>query len=248
MSYVQGVKAVNNKFHWTFFLNTKNGSEDNISELKEDKARTGKMLKNSAGYKGPIPSISYSRYFSIESVKVTSDADGKNSQQEAERSLSKRFCARDTRKLRKDADKIEQKKVNRIELLNYQARSPPGRNIDWRRKTHLLPPSQKFHATTGTNSCHGEKLSTAGTRAGVKPPPKFTQELCSCRDIRLNFSSQIHERVGLKFDNKFHMKEQQRVPKEDIDKRSMSVKSSYHDIEEEMQREKIINLWMQFFG
>jgi len=238
---------MNNKFDWTFFLTKKNFSQDNISELKEDKATTGKMLKNSAGYKGPIPRISYSRYFSIESVKVTSDADGKNSQQESGRRLSKIFCVGDTRKPHKDADKIEQKKVNRIELLNYQAPSPAGRNIDRRGKTYLLPPSQKFHSATG-NSCDRKKLTTGSTREDVKSPPKFTQELCSCQDIRLDFGSRIHERVCLKFDNKFHMKEQQRVEKEDIDKSPLSVKSNYQDIEEEMQREKIINSWMQFFG
>lgn len=203
------------------------------------------MLENSLGYKGPIPRISYSRYFSIENVKVSSDGVDKKITQESERSLSKMFCERDKNTPR-EYGKLEQRKKTRTQLLKYGAPNGAGSRSDTCGKTHVLPaPTQKVQTPTKRSS--REKLHTGKTREDVKPLLEFSRDFCSCRDIAL-FNTDIHERVCLKFDNEFHLKQQQRMNGRKIPERPSSVKSDFQDNDEEMQREKIIDSWMQFFG
>ena len=193
------------------------------------------MLENSVGYKGPIPRISYSRYFSMDKVKVTSAADAEKIRQESGSPFSKLFCAKDDKKLC-ECDKLERRKVTRIELLKYGALGGcTGSKNDIRKKIHLSPPPQRFQSTTDNMSSH-KKSSRINSR--TEPTPRGIlecyRELCSCRDFAVS-----SERVWLQFDNEL-VEMKQRGKCESIGERPQSVGSSYRDIDEETQREKFI--------
>ena len=190
------------------------------------------MLTNSAGYKGPVPRISYSRYFSTDEEK----------QKESGKRLGKIFCSKDRNMNRYAGDPPANKQEKVFsKLLKYRRpHSCTCRETVAHGKTYLLPPTQNSQAT--------EEQSTIYTRTEGKPLLEISQGFCRWHET-LPFRAEIHEQVCLKFDNDFYIKQQQRLKTESMFVRPPFVKSNYQAIEaDEMQREKIVNAWMKFFG
>ena len=195
------------------------------------------MLENSAGYKGPIPRISYSRYFSTDEEK----------QEQSGKRLGKIFCSkgRNTNRYTVDPPASKQEK-GLSELLKYRPQSCACGEIATHGKKYLLLPTQNSQTTAGSSR---EKQSTSNTRAEGKPLLEFSQGFCRWHETS-PFSTKIHEEVCFKFDNDFYIKRQHGVKPESMYVRPPTVKNNYEDIDEadEMQREKIVNAWMKFFG
>lgn len=195
------------------------------------------MLENSSGYKGPIPRISYSRYFSTDEEK----------QEQSGKRLGKIFCSkgRNTNRYTVDPPASKQEKVL-SELLKYRPHSRTCGETVTHGKTYLLPPAQNSQTTAGSSR---EKQSTSNTRAEGKPLLEFFQGFCRWRET-LPFCTEIHERVCFKFDDDFYINRQLGVKPVSMYVRPPSVKNNSEAIDEadEMQRQKIVNAWMKFFG
>ena len=228
------------------------------------------MLERTFGYKGPIPRISYSRYMSIDKINVPSDAHEKI-YEDSGSGFKKLPCSRLNKELF-ECDKVKKKGLPRLKLLKNEGPSWAGDKNHTQGKMHLSPPSQGFQATSGNRTQHRkERGFKAPTQPKIWPPPQTFQQAAagissssgeqstndhrtdrSCR--ALEFSQQLcgkncdfslsSEKVWLNFDNdSVYMK-----PGTQQWKKGESLNSDKQDLDKEMQREKIINSWMQFFG
>ena len=197
------------------------------------------LERSSVGYKGLIPRISYSRYFSIDK-----SASSDRILQETGFSNHIGFCSRDSRQKNVNYDKIKSRKVFTNELKKKGVPITDSQN-DTSGKKYLLPPPQKFRSTTVRNSPR-EKLQTDNTRTDVKAPVPMPSVSSMCKEF---FGETGRCGVCLKSHNDYQATENQQTKSKSIDKRPSSTKSIYQFTDsEEMQREKIINSWMQFFG
>ena len=186
-----------------------------IFQTCKDDTKKKMLERSSVGYKGLVPRISYSRYFTIDN-----DASHKDVLKEAKNSSR----AGDGRQKITDCDKIKSNaKISQIEL-EEKGGSATENNIYLARKKYLLPPPPKFKTGTMKTSPR-EELHTNNRRADMElrgPLPQlchgFSPESCRCA-------------LGKSVDN-----------------RPSSAKTSSKFTDEEMQRLKIINSWMQFFG
>lgn len=193
------------------------------------------MLESSSvGYKGLIPRISYSRYFSVDNV-----ASSEKIPQETRRSSNHSFCGGGSRQKSANYDKIKPRKVSTNELKKKGVPITESKT-DIGGKKYLLPPPQKTKTTTVKESPR-EKLQTESLESrGLVP------SACSvCSEFSAEFGRCV---VCLKMYNDYQATEHQQTKSKSIDVRPCSAKSSYQVAEEEMQREKIINSWMKFFG
>jgi len=185
------------------------------------------MLERTFGYKGPIPRISYSRYMSIDKINVTSDAHEKI-YEESGSGFKKLPCSRLNKELF-ECDKVKKKGMSKLKLLKNEGRSRVGDKNHTQGKTHLSPPPQGFQATSGNRTQHRkERGFNAPTQLKIWPPPQTFQQAAA------GISSQ--------FDSVYMKPGTQQWKKRE------SLNSDKQDQDKEMQREKIINSWMQFFG
>ena len=228
------------------------------------------MLERTFGYKGPIPRISYSRYMSIDKINVSSDAHEKI-YEESGSGFKKLPCSRLNKEL-SECDKVKKKGMSRLKLLKNKGPSWAGDKNHTQVKTHLSTSPQGFQATSGNRTQRRKEIGfNAPTQPKIWPPPKIFQQTaagirssgeqstndhrtdrgscsaheCSRELCGKNFDFSLSsEKVWLNFDNdSVYMK-----PGTQQWKRSESLNSDKHNQDKEMQREKIINSWMQFFG
>lgn len=191
------------------------------------------LERSSVGYKGLVPRISYSRYFTI-------DNDASNEEVLHEAKFSKNtFRAGDGRQKSTYCDKIKLRKISEIEL-EKKGGSATESKIDSAGKKYLLPPPPKFK-TSPVKTSPREELHTDSKRADIKLRGQlplcneFSPEYCRCA-------------LGLKLHNDSQAREHQHTTRKSVEMRPSSAKLSSKFTDEEMQREKIINSWMQFFG
>lgn len=185
----------------------------NIS--KEHKKK--EMLEwSSVGYKGLVPRISYSRYFTVDN-----DASNEDILQEAKISNNTTRTAGDGRQKSTYCDKIKSRGTSELEKKGGSATE---NKIDLAGKKYLLPPPPKFKASTVKTSPR-EELHANNRREDMKLRGQLPQ-LC----------------------NEFSPKSCRCALGKSVDMRPSSVNSSSMFTDEEMQRLKIINSWMQFFG
>jgi len=169
------------------------------------------LERSSVGYKGLVPRISYSRYFTVDNDTFNEDI-----LQEAK--ISNNITrAGDMRQ--KSHDKI--KSSGKIELKKGSAKE---NKIDLVEKKYLSPPPQKFKASTGKTSPQ-EELHTNNRREGMQMRGQLRQQC-----------------------NEFSPKSCRCPLGKSVDMRPSFANSNSRFTDEEMQRLKIINSWMQFFG
>ena len=174
------------------------------------------LERSSVGYKGLVPRISYSRYFTVDNA----DALNKDILQEAKIS-NNNTRARDGHQKSNYCDKI--KSSGKIELEKNEG-SVTGNKIDLAGKKYLLTPPQKFKASTGKTSPK-EESHINNRRADMKLLGELPQQCnaFSPKSCRCSLGKSVDMRPG-------------------------SANSNSRFTDEEMQRLKIINSWMQFFG
>lgn len=196
------------------------------------------LERSSVGYKGLIPRISYSRYFSIDNT-----ASSEKFPQETKRFSNHSFCAGESRQNSANYDKIKPRRVSTIELKNKGV-SIAESKADTGGKKYLLPPPQKFKANSMKKSTRA-KLQTDCIGADFESRGQVASACSECNEI----SSQSGRCVlCLKLYNDYQATEYQQMKCKRSDTRPISANSTYQVTDEEMQREKIINSWMQFFG
>lgn len=230
------------------------------------------MLERTFGYKGPIPRISYSRYFmSIDKINVFSLDAHEKIYEESGSGFKKLPCSRLNKELF-ECDKVKKKGMSRLKLLKNEEPSRARDKNHTQGKTHLSPPPQGFQATSGNRTQHRkERRFNAPTQPKIWPPPQTFQQAaagisssgeqltndhrtdrgscsaleCSRELCGKNYDFSLSsEKVWLNFDNdSVYMK-----PRTQQWKKGESLNSDKQDQDKEMQREKIINSWMQFFG
>ena len=210
-----------------------------VEELKSNKnqiyRRTGKMLKDSDGYMGLVPRISYSRHFGVGDF-----ASNEKIHQKTERSVpSKIICAGESVQGRQKVT-LMGKKASSVELtsrgIHYGARKD-----DKRGKEYLLPPSQKFKTPLSATYSPQIKLITDSSQSLLSSTCTADNDL-SC-ELSRREASRVKEQVSLKFYSDSQGKKWKSSKVENIKIGSFSEKPK-----DQNQREKIINSWMQFFG
>lgn len=229
------------------------------------------MLERTFGYKGPIPRISYSRYMSIDKINVFSLDAHEKIYEESGSGFKKLPCSRLNKELF-ECDKVKKKGMSSPKLLKNEGPSRAGDKNHTQGKTHLSPPPQGFQATSGNRTQHRkERGFNAPTQPKIGPPPQTFQQAaagisssgeqstndhrtdrgscsaleCSRELCGKNYDFPLSsEKVWLNFDNdSVYMK-----PRTQQWKKRESLNSDKQDQDKEMQRQKIINSWMQFFG
>ncbi|KAJ7356008.1 hypothetical protein OS493_027404 [Desmophyllum pertusum] len=205
------------------------------------------MLESSVGYKGLIPRISYSRYFSIDNA-----ASNEKIQQETRRFPNNTFCAGSSRQNSANYDNVKPRNISSIELKKNGVQATESKT-DTSGNKYLLSPPQKFKTTTASSSPR-EKLRTIKTRPDIRLRD-FLPSACSmCSEFSTPESpcscevAEVQEQDCLKLYNGYQARKYQRATGKSSETRPRSAESSYQVTDEEMQREKIINSWMQFFG
>ena len=173
------------------------------------------LERSSVGYKGLVPRISYSRYFTVDNA----DASSEDILREAK--ISNITCAGDGRQKSTYCDK--NRSSDTIEL-EKNGESATENKIDLAGKKYLLPPPPKFKASAVKKSPR-EELHTNNRGAGMKLRGQLPQ-LC----------------------NEFPPESCRSALGKCVDIRPTSANSSSMLTDEKMQRMKIINSWMQFFG
>lgn len=186
--------------------------------MSKEYKKTKMLERSSVGYKGLVPRISYSRYFTIDS-----DASHEDFLQEAKIAKNTSRAGDGCQKIT-HCDKIKSNgKISQIER-EKKGLSATENKIGIAGKKYLLPPPPKFKTRTVKTSPQ-EEFHTKKRRADMKMRGQLPQ-LCyefspdSCR-FALGKSA---------------------------DTRPSSANSSPQLSDEEMQRLRIINSWMQFFG
>ena len=172
--------------------------------------------RSSVGYKGFVPRISYSRYFTV-------DNDTSNENILEEKISKDTTRAGDGRQKITHCDKIKSSGTIKLEKNEGSATE---NKIDSAGKKYLLPPPPKFKASTvKVKTSPREEINTNNRKADMKLQgqlpqwcPEFSLESCRC------------------------------APRKSVNLRPSSANSSATFTDEEMQRLKIINSWMQFFG
>lgn len=197
------------------------------------------MLESSSvGYKGLIPRISYSRYFSVDNV-----ASSEKIPQETRRFSNHSFSGGGSRQKSANYDKIKPRKVSTNELKKKGV-SITESKTDIGGKKYLVPPPQKIKTTTVKESPH-EKLLTDNTREDLESRGLEPSACSVCSEFSTETGRCV---VCLKMYNDYQATEHQQTKTKSIDVRPSSAKSSCQFTDEEMQRERIINSWMKFFG
>ena len=174
------------------------------------------LERSSVGYKGLVPRISYSRYFTVDNA----GASDEDILQEAKISKNANLAG-DGRQKSTYYDKI--KSSNTVEL-EKKGRNATENKIDLAGKEYLVPPPPKFKASAVKTSPR-EELHANNRAADMKLRGQLPQ-LC----------------------NEFSSESSRSALGKGVEMRPSSANSSSMFTDEEMQRLKIINSWMQFFG
>ena len=175
------------------------------------------LERSSVGYKGLVPRISYSRYFTVDNA----DASNEDILQGAE--ISKNTtCAGNGRQ--KSTYCGKNRLSNTIELEN-KGESATENNIDLAGKKYLLPPPPKFKASA------------------VKTSPREELHSNNYRGADMKLRGQLPQLY-----NEFSPESCRSALGKGVDITPSSANSSSMFTDEKMQRMKIINSWMQFFG
>ena len=179
--------------------------------LSKEHKKTKMLERSSVGYKGLVPRISYSRYFTIDS-----DASREDFLQEAK-------IAKNTSRA---GDGCQVKSNGRISQIEQEKKglSATEYKIGIAGKKYLLPPPPKFKTLTVKKSPQVE-FHTKKRRADMKMRGQLPQLCYEFSPESCTFA------LG-----------------KSADTRPSSANSSPQLSDEEMQRLRIINSWMQFFG
>lgn len=149
------------------------------------------MLKDSDGYMGLVPRISYSRHFGVGDF-----ASNEKIHQKTERSVpSKIICAGENVQGRQKVT-LMGKKASSVELtsrgIHYGARKDNKRG-----KEYLLPPSQKFKTPLSATYSPQIKLITDSSQSLLSSTCTADNDL-SC-ELSRREASRVKEQVSLKF-------------------------------------------------
>lgn len=149
------------------------------------------MLKDSDGYMGLVPRISYSRHFGVGDF-----ASNEKIHQKTERSVpSKIICAGESVQGRQKVT-LMGKKASSVELtsrgIHYGARKDNKRG-----KEYLLPPSQKFKTPLSATYSPQIKLITDSSQSLLSSTCTAGNDL-SC-ELSRREASRVKEQVSLKF-------------------------------------------------
>lgn len=174
------------------------------------------LERSSLGYKGLVPRISYSRYFTVDNA----GASDEDMLEEAKISKNANLAG-DGRQKSTYCDEI--KSSDTIEL-EKRGENATENKIDLAGKKYLLPPPPKFKASAAKASPR-EELHANNRAADMKRRGQLPQ-LC----------------------NEFSPESCRSALGKGFEMRPSSTNSSSMFTDEEMQRLKIINSWMQFFG
>ena len=177
------------------------------------------LERSSVGYKGLVPRISYSRYFTIDS-----DASHEDFLQEAKIAKNTSRAGDGCQKITHYHDKIKSNgRISQIEREKKEL-SATENKIGIAGKKYLLPPPPKFKTLTVKTSPQVE-FHTKKRRADMKMRGQLPQLCYEFSPESCTFA------LG-----------------KSADTRPSSANSSPQLSDEEMQRLRIINSWMQFFG
>lgn len=203
------------------------------------------MLESFVGYKGLVPRISYSRHFSVDNI-----ASSENIRQETARFPSNIIFAGESvespGQKKAHSGQVKPREVSSIELKSRGVPVTVSKD-DTCGKKYLLPPPQKFKTTSANKSPRIKFSNDNSRRVDINPRSIFPSTCSECSELSRGFSScktsAPKEQVYLKFYCGNQEKKFQPTIEENIQMRPCSVKSN-----DEKEREKIINSWMQFFG